>query len=362
MPCGAVDSPFVTASHDLIDVLRRLVETESGSRDSAGIARCADLIADLCDELLGSRPERSGPNLVWRREGERPVLLLCHFDTVWPAGTLDGFPFTVEDGVARGPGVFDMKAGIVQTLYAVAEVGGPVVILFTADEETGSEKSRALIEREAANARAVLVAEPAEGTAVKVARKGVATWRLEVHGRAAHAGLGSEKGINAISELAHLVPQIERIARPDEGTTLAVTTIAGGSTANVIPEFAGCEIDGRMWTSEEARRVEQALGSLQPETAGARIALTGGLNREPLERSASEDLYRRLVALGYDVGAAEVGGASDGNFTAAMGVPTLDGLGAVGGGAHSREEHVLIEEMAGRSEMLTNLIRHLHTS
>ncbi|MGH2740799.1 MAG: M20 family metallopeptidase [Actinomycetota bacterium] len=341
---------------EMVEALRRLVEVESGSRDPAGVARCADLIQDLCEELLGSRPDRAEPNLVWRRQGERPVLLLCHFDTVWPAGTLEQFPYTVEDGVARGPGAFDMKAGIVQTLYAVRETTGPVVILFTADEEIGSATSRALIEEEAARARAVLVTEPAEGTAVKVARKGVAVWRLEVHGRAAHAGLEPEKGVNAIAELARLILDIERLARPEEGTTLTVTMITGGSADNVVPESAQCAIDGRMWTLEEAERIQRELASLPAKTPEARLELSGGLNRGPLERVASEALYQRLVALGYDVGAAEVGGASDGNFTAALGVPTLDGLGAVGGGAHSRDEHVLVEEMPRRAEMLARLI------
>jgi glutamate carboxypeptidase len=299
---------------------------------------------------------------VWRRKGDRPVLLLCHFDTVWPPGTLAAFPFEVEDGVARGPGTFDMKAGIVQCVEAVRQVReGPVTVLFTADEEVGSPTSRALIEDEARGARAVLVLEPAAGRAVKVARKGTGTYRVEVAGRAAHAGLAPDEGVNAALELARQIEAIGDVGDPRAGTTVTVTMLGGGTATNVIPESAWCTVDVRMWTDEEAGRVAAAMVGLRASLDGAEIRVTGGLNRGPLEREASEGLYRRLVALGYDVGEAEVGGASDGNFTAALGVPTLDGLGAVGGGAHARGEHVLIDEMAPRAEMVARLTAELLT-
>jgi glutamate carboxypeptidase len=345
---------------EMVEALRGLVEAESFSTDADGVARCAEVIDRLCRDLLGSGTSPAGAHRVWRRDGERPVLLLCHFDTVWPPGTLSDFPFTVEDGVARGPGAFDMKAGIVQCLYALRQVpDGPVTVLFTGDEEIGSPTSRALIEDEARSARAVLVLEPAAGPNVKVARKGVGQWRVEVEGRAAHAGLAPEDGINAVVELAEQVRRIGALARPEDGTTVTVTMAGGGSAGNVVPESAWCAVDTRMWSHLEAERLERELHALEPVTAGARLRVSGGLNRGPLERGNAMELYQRLRRLGFDVGAAEVGGASDGNFTAALGVPTLDGLGPVGGGAHARNEHVLVEEMPGRAEMVARLTADL---
>lgn len=344
----------------MVDELRRLVEAESFSDDAPGVARCAEVIDELCREVLGTDPDPAGAHRVWRRAGDRPVLLLCHFDTVWPPGTLKEFPFTLQDGVARGPGAFDMKAGIVQCLHAIRQVrDGPVTVLFTGDEEIGSPTSRALIEDEARKARAVLVLEPAAGSRVKVARKGIGQWRIEVHGRAAHAGLAPEEGVNAAVELAAQILRIEDLARPDEGTTATVTMLGGGSAGNVVPERAWCTVDVRMWTDQEADRLAGAFADLRPVLAEARLEVSGGVNRGPLEREAAEGLYRRLQGLGYDVGAAAVGGASDGNFTAALGVPTLDGLGPVGGGAHARDEHVLVEEMPPRAEMVARLVADL---
>ncbi len=345
----------------MVEALRRLVEAESFSTDAEGVARCADVIDTLCRDLLGSGTEPAGQHRIWRRGGGgSPVLLLCHFDTVWPPGTLATFPFEHVDGVIRGPGTFDMKAGIVQALWALREVrDGPVTVLFTGDEETGSHSSRPLIEDEARGARAVLVLEPAEGTNLKVARKGIGGWRVEVAGRAAHAGLEPEKGVNAAVELASLIEAIDAFGRPEEGTSVTVTMVGGGSASNVVPESAWCEVDVRMWTDQEAERVRQALEGLRPGLPGASIEVRGGINRGPLERAATETLYRRVLELGYDVGGAEVGGASDGNFTGALGVPTLDGLGPVGGGAHARDEHVIVEEMPKRAEMVARLVASL---
>ncbi|MGH2686069.1 MAG: M20/M25/M40 family metallo-hydrolase, partial [Actinomycetota bacterium] len=235
----------------------------------------------------------------------------------------------------------------------------PVTVLFTGDEEIGSVTSRPLIEDEARSSRAVLVMEPAEGSDLKVARKGIGGWRIEVRGRAAHAGLEPEKGINAAVELAQQIAVIDGLGWPDVGTTVGVTMLGGGSASNVIPESAWCEVDVRMWTDEEAERIRGALEALAPTLPGARIEVDGGINRGPMEREATEPLYRRIRELGYDVGAAEVGGASDGNFTAAIGVPTLDGLGPVGGGAHARDEHVVVEEMPRRAEMVARLVQSL---
>jgi glutamate carboxypeptidase len=344
----------------MTETLRRLVEVESFSTDREGVERCGDLIDELCRDMLGSGTEQAGAHRIWRRPGDRPILMLCHFDTVWPAGTLAEFPFTVEDGIARGPGTFDMKGGIVQCLWALRDAPtGPVTVLFTGDEEIGSPTSRPLIEDEARTARAVLVLEPAEGTSLKLARKGTGTWRVSVKGRASHAGLAPEMGINAALELADQMHAIDRMGRPDAGTSVNVTMLGGGSANNVIPESAWCAVDVRMWSADEAERVDRELRALTPNREGAEVSIGGGVNRMPMERKYSEELYERVRALGYDVGAAEVGGASDGNFTAALGVPTLDGLGPVGGGAHAREEHVLIEEMPRRAEMVARLVESL---
>lgn len=340
--------------------LGRLVEAESPSSDPAALARCRAVLEHLFREILGSAPATVGEALVWRRGGGRPVLLLGHYDTVWPAGTLAELPFAVEGGVARGPGAFDMKAGVVQGLFALRASRGTATFLLTGDEEVGSRGSEALIEDEARRSRAVLVLEPAaDGGKVKLARKGIGDWRVRVRGRAAHPGLDPDKGVNAALELAHQIRAISALARPDAGTTVAVTTLGGGSATNVVPEAAWCTVDGRVWSAEEGRRLEDELSSLRPALPGARVDVEGGISRAPMERSASEDLYRRLVALGYDVGGADVGGASDGNLTAALGVPTLDGLGAVGGGAHARDEHVLVDEMPRRAEMVARLVDDL---
>ncbi|MDQ3990764.1 MAG: M20 family metallopeptidase [Actinomycetota bacterium] len=343
----------------MIDSLRRLVEAESPSTDLDALAQCAQVIDDLCWDVLGAGVEREGLTLRWRRPGERPVLLLCHYDTVWPPGTILGFPFTVEDGIARGPGVFDMKAGIVQAVWALRGVEGPVTVLFNPDEEIGSLASRTIIEREALDARAVLVLEPAQGRDVKVARKGTGHWRVDIRGRAAHAGLEPEKGINAAIELAHVIGAIEEMADPEAGTSVIVTMAGAGSAENVVPEQAWVVTDARVWTMEEAERLDAAFTALSPTVAGATLTVSGGLNRGPLERHVSRELFERLLALGYDVDGAEVGGASDGNFTAAMGIPTLDGLGPVGGGAHAREEHVVLEEMPPRAAMVQRLLQDL---
>lgn len=344
----------------MVDALRRLVEAESFSSDPVGLEACAAVLAGLCAEVTGREPERAGRCLVWRRPGERPVLVLGHYDTVWPPGTLAELPFTVEDGVARGPGVFDMKAGIVQGVFAAGATHGPLTLLLTADEEVGSPASRSLVEREARGARAALVLEPSgEGGALKVARKGVAHWAVRVRGRAAHAGLEPEKGVSAIDELSRQMDAIRALARPEAGTTVTITMVGGGSAENVVPESAWCRVDARTWTREEMERLEAAMRSLRPHRSGAELTVVGGRNRLPLERASSEPLYRRLRALGYDPGAVEAGGGSDGNFTAALGVPTLDGLGAVGGGAHARDEHVIVDEMPRRAEMLARLIEDL---
>lgn len=344
----------------MLSVLHRLVEAESPSGDPAALARCADRVDEACIEFLGSFTERVGEHLVWRRPGDRPVLLLGHYDTVWPLGTLAEIPFDVEDGIARGPGVFDMKAGIVQALFALQASSVPATLLLTADEELGSPTSKTLVVEEALGSRAVLVLEPSgPDGALKVARKGVAHWEVRITGRAAHAGLEPERGVNAAVELANQVRGVEALGRPDEGTSVTVTRLGGGTAPNVVPESAWFEVDARMWTADEAERLSRDIQGLRPVLPGTELEVRGGLNRLPMEPSSSEGLLQRLRRLGYDLPTAAVGGGSDGNFTAALGIPTLDGLGAVGDGAHARHEHVVLGEMPKRAEMLAKLLEDL---
>ena len=327
--------------------------------DPEGLGLCADVIEDLCSTRLGSPAERRGTNIIWRRPGGRPTLVLGHFDTVWPPGTIVSFPFSLEEGVARGPGVFDMKAGIVQGISAIASSTAPVTLLLTSDEEIGSTESRALIEEEAKLSQAVLVLEPSHRGALKVSRKGLGKWRVEVTGRAAHAGLDPERGVNAALELARQFDAIAALARADLGTTVTITTLGGGSAENVVPERAWCTVDARMWTAEEAQRLDRQMAMLDPILADTSLTVTGGINRPPMPREACESLFSRLRSIGYQLDATAVGGMSDGNLTASLGIPTLDGLGAVGGGAHARDEHVILEEMPRRATMVADLLESL---
>ncbi|MEX2504760.1 MAG: M20 family metallopeptidase [Egicoccus sp.] len=350
--------------------LETLVATESPSTDVPSLVRCGEVVAAMGERLLGTAPETvvvdGWPHLRWRF-GTPRVLLLGHFDTVWPLGTIARWPFAVEDGIATGPGAFDMKAGIVAGFHALAALGGPpdgVSVLLTSDEETGSLTSQALIEKEAEGLDAVLVLEPGLGRDLKVARKGVSMYAVEIHGRAAHAGLDPEKGVNALVELAHQVLAIERLARPELGTTVTPSVAAAGTGTNVVPAAARVAVDVRAETADEQRRVDAAIRSLAPVLADARLTVDGGVNRLPLEEEHSRDLYARAVEVAERLGlpapgAARVGGASDGNFTAAIGVPTLDGLGAVGAGAHAEGEHLEVASLPERAALVAGLVSDL---
>jgi glutamate carboxypeptidase len=353
----------------MLDVLEDLVMTETPSDDLALVEQGMRLTSTLVHRLLGQVPERleSGgrPHLRLRGGAAAPVLVLCHLDTVWPAGTTGRWPFTVTDGVATGPGVFDMKAGLVQALFALSSCPrqDAVTLLVTSDEEIGSPTSRSLIEEEARHARAVLVLEAsADGGALKTARKGVSLYRVEVEGRAAHAGLEPEKGVNALVELAHQVRAVAALGAP--GTTVTPTTASAGTTTNTVPASAGFGVDARAWTEAEQSRVDTTLRSLTPVLPGAGVRVTGGVNRPPLEAAMSEsladlaDACARSLGLG-PLGRAEVGGASDGNFTAALGVPTLDGLGAVGGNAHAEGEYVDTRYLGERTTLLLAMLERL---
>ena len=351
--------------------LRQLVELETPSGHIPGLERCYELLASWSAGLLG-RAERivsdRVPHLYLHERvsdpARPPVLLLGHADTVWPLGTLAERPFTTAGGRATGPGAFDMKAGLVMALDALDLAGGAenVRMLVTGDEERGSLTSRGLIEEAAAGCRAVLVLEPSEKGALKTARKGVAMYRLGVRGRAAHAGLEPERGVNAMVELAHQVLAISGLGDAGLGTTVTPTVGRAGTTTNTVPENAYVDVDVRAWQGQELERVEAALGRLGSRLPGATVRLEGGINRLPLERGMSLQLLLDAQRLAKDLGLAaveeaRVGGASDGNFTAALGIPTLDGLGPAGDGAHARHEWVDLDSLPERALLLAGLIR-----
>jgi glutamate carboxypeptidase len=353
----------------MLGMLEALVAAESPSDDVAATRRCAAVVGAACRDLLGAEPDtidlggRPHLRLCW---GEPRVLLLGHFDTVWPLGAAAVRPFGVRDGIATGPGVFDMKAGIVQGLFALAAVPGldGVELLLTSDEELGAPTSRVLIEEAARSVAAVLVLEPSAAGALKVARKGSAAYRVIVHGRAAHAGLEPERGVNALVEMATHVLAVAALADPDAGTTVTPAVAAAGTTANTVPDRAQFTVDARAWTSQELERVDAAVRALAPVATGAALAVVGGIDRPPLERSASDALFERAQALATALGipplrGADVGGGSDGNLTAALGVPTLDGLGAVGAGAHADDERVEVDAMPERAALVAALVAEL---
>jgi glutamate carboxypeptidase len=355
---------------DMRDAVRLLVEAESPSSDTDALRRCAHLVARIGEQVMGSPGEvveHDGvPQVRWRFGERSRVLLLGHFDTVWPLGTLQRRPFTDVDGRLTGPGVFDMKAGIVQAFFAVAALSDRdgVEILFDADEEVGSPSSRPAIRDAARRVDAVLVLEPAQGGALKVARKGVSMYQVHIDGRAAHVGLEPEKGVNATVEMAHAILALQRIARPDAGTTVTPTVATAGTATNVVPAMARLDVDVRALSPEEQQRVDDEMHDLAATLAGARLTVGGGPDRPPLPFRAARDLFARAVDVAARIGlgelqGVEVGGGSDGNLTAAEGTPTLDGLGAVGGGAHADDEHVIADTMPERAALVTELVADL---
>ncbi|MEI6298962.1 MAG: M20 family metallopeptidase [Actinomycetota bacterium] len=351
--------------------LEALVSCESPSRDIERLQTHAQLLSGLMERMLGSAPtlidSPVGPHIHWRGGNDPKVLILGHHDTVHPAGTLSRLPFAVRDGIATGPGVFDMKAGIVQAIYAVAslEDSSHVEILLSADEEIGSQASRALIEERAIACGSVLVLEPsADGGALKIGRKGTGTITLSIEGRASHAGLEPEKGINSLVELATLIPQIVAIADESMGTTVTPTLASAGTADNVVPALTTCAVDVRVAVPSEKPRVEAAFAALCLQHPEARLVVSGQIGRPPMHESAAAGLFPIAVAVANRIGintiqGVVVGGGSDGNFTAAVGVETLDGLGAVGGGAHGDAEHVVVATMPQRAALLAGLCQEL---
>ncbi len=366
---------------EMLAMLRQFVEAESPSTSKAAVDHCGEIISKIAQQM-GARvrlfPSRNTGNHLraeFRSHSKpsRQILLLAHMDTVWELGTLGRMPFRVRQGRAYGPGAYDMKAGIVVALFALRnlqELGLPlkrnVVLLVNADEEIGSPSSRPITEREGRRSECVLVVEGAHGPrgALKTARKGVGEFEVRVQGRAAHAGIEPEKGASAITELAKQLLYIESLADATRGITLSAGIVQGGTRSNVIPAEAVAKVDARIARARDAARIEKRLHGLRPFDRRTSVTVTGGFNRPPMERTAQTaalfERARRLARpLGISLTETAVGGGSDGNFTAALGVPTLDGLGAVGDGAHAAHEHVVICELPRRAALLAHLIASL---
>jgi glutamate carboxypeptidase len=353
----------------LTDELRTLVECESPSADLEATASCADVVNALATARIGRAGERvvvdGRTHLRWDF-GRPRVLLLGHLDTVWPLGTLERWPYSVDGDRATGPGAFDMKAGLVQMFEALSQLErlDGIGILVTSDEEIGSTSSAALIEDASSDAHAVLVLEPSAHGALKTARKGVGMFTVEVTGRAAHAGLEPENGINATVEVAHHVLEIAALGDSALGTSVTPSVLSAGTTVNTVPAGATLHVDVRAATVAEMQRVEAALQSLVPVLPGAEVKVHEVSVRAPFEPAMSAALFDRAREHAARLGLAElqgvaVGGGSDGNITAALGVPTLDGLGAVGDNAHAEGEWVSLSAMPERAALVAALVSEL---
>lgn len=351
----------------MVDDAGTLVSCESASEDIAATQACAELVGEWGAGLIGLRPEavevQGRRHLVWRCGGPTRVLLVGHCDTVWPMGTLSRWPFTVTGDRATGPGVFDMKAGLVQMFHALSVLDDltGVTVLVTSDEELGSPTSRRLIEDQARGALAAFVLEASSRGALKTVRKGNSIYRIRLHGKASHAGLEPGAGINTTVEAAHQVLAIIAMGSPEVGTTVTPTVLHSGRTVNTVPDAAEISVDVRAASEVEQHRVDAAIRSLSTVLEGSRLAVEGGVNRPPLQASASAELFGLAVGLAAQIGlpsleSAAVGGASDGNFTAGVGTPTLDGLGAVGDHAHAEGEWASVSAMPDRAALLAALI------
>jgi glutamate carboxypeptidase len=362
---------------DTLDLLRAMVEIESPSDNKAAVDRCVAFVAEHCSVLGGRlrlhRQKEFGDLLEVRfgpqKSRRKPVLLLGHLDTVWPLGTLKGMPFRVAGGRVSGPGVLDMKGGVAMAMTAIAilqeqkKLTRPVIMLLNSDEEVGSDVSRPVTEKLAQQCEAVYVLEPAQGLAgaYKTARKGVGNYSIRVQGVAAHSGVDFERGHSAIVELARQVEQITRFTELDRGITVNVGTVQGGTRSNVIAAEAHAEVDVRIAKTKDGARIDRRFRSLRVFDSRCSLHVEGGLNRPPMERTrGTVALYKRAAmharTLGFVLEEAATGGGSDGNFTSALGVPTLDGMGAVGEGAHALHESLLLEHMAPRTALLAAML------
>lgn len=379
LPIGTPTPSELRANLDLrtaqmVEHVKQFVNIESPSNEPEMLQRSAEFLAKVMTEVLGKAPQiiasDKGPHVHWKGSDDTKVLIVGHHDTVFPKGTVAKRGFSIDGDIARGPGIFDMKAGIIQAIYGLSEIREAcgAEILITSDEEIGSYASRELIEARAKATGNVLVFEPSgNGDALKIARKGVGTFVVDIAGRASHAGLEPEKGINALMELAAQVQAIAAIAQPEIGTTVTPTIATAGTTENVVPAAAQITVDVRVNVVSEKARVETAFSALQPTVAGATISVSGTINRPPMHESAATALYAVAQSVATGIGISDlqgiaVGGGSDGNFTAAIGVPTLDGLGACGGGAHADSEYIKISKMGERAALAAAITRALVNS
>lgn len=364
----------------LLDLARTLVRAESPTDRKPAVDACIALAAAHAKSLGGRvklhrQPDfghlleaRFGPR---RRSGaqqtEKPILLLGHLDTVHPLGSLAAMPCRVADGRLWGPGTLDMKAGVAMALTALeilaeAELlNRDIVLLLNSDEEVGSPVSRPVTEAIARDCSAVFVLEPAQGLAYKTARKGTGDWRIQIAGRAAHAGVDFEKGASALRELARVIETVSSWTDLKRGLTVSVGTAGGGTKTNVIPASAWAEVDVRIARKADAARIERKFAALKSKDRHCTLTATGGINRPPMERTrGTVRLYQQARAfareIGLDLAEASTGGASDGNFTSALGIPTLDGMGAIGEGAHASHESILVEHLAPRTALLAALL------
>lgn len=368
---------FPNSTERILATIRELVEIESPTDDKQAVDRLSSLLVKRFEKLGGRvklhRQKKLGDHLQVDFRGiakNRPVLLLGHLDTVYPLGKLATMPWRVAGRRAYGPGVFDMKSGIALMLHALEQLGAPreqlprpVTVLLVSDEETGSDSSRHITEQLAKKCAAVLVLEPSYGPrgAVKTARKGVGEYTLTVTGKAAHSGLDFEKGESAVVELSKQIVAISKMIDVKRGITLNPGVVQGGTRVNVIPAMASAALDVRIARMKDAAVIDRKLRALKPFNRKCRIEITGGVNRPPMERTTVVvDMYKKAseiaARLGWKLEEAAVGGGSDGNFTAALGVPTLDGLGGVGEGAHAPHESILISELPRRAALLAELI------
>lgn len=361
----------------LLDLTQKLVRAESPSDNKAAVDVCIALTAERAKALGGRvklHRQRAFGDLLEARFGPKSktgaagkTLLLGHLDTVWPLGTLKTMPCRLGEGRLWGPGTLDMKAGAAMALTAIemlteAEaLNREIILLLNSDEEVGSPVSRPVTEKLAAECAAVFVMEPAQDLAYKTARKGIGSWRIEVHGIAAHAGLDFEKGASAILELARLVETVSGWTDLKRRLTVSVGVACGGTKSNVIPADAWAEVDVRIARKADGPRIERKFAALKVVDKRCTLTATGGINRPPMERTRDTvKLFHRAQALASELGMqldeAAVGGASDGNFTSALGIPTLDGMGAVGEGAHAKHESVLVEHLAPRTALLAGML------
>jgi len=353
-------------SDEMLQDLKSLVECESPTEDLLACNRVVELASEISLRVTGVKGDllqEKGRPVFWLGSKSPKVALLAHLDTVWPIGSF--IPVWKIDGeLVRGPGCYDMKAGFIQALYAMKDLDhNQVALIATTDEETGSATSRELIERVSKSAKAVLVLESAIGGKVKVGRKGTSMYTITIHGRAAHAGLEPEKGVNATVEMSSIVNKLIALQNPELGTSVVPTVLKSGTTTNTVPALASLEVDSRSFSMAEMKRVKSAIYALTPSHSDARIEVSGGINRPPLEKSATESLYLKLESVAEKlgmgkIGSAVVGGASDGNF-AGIHTQVLDGLGAVGGGAHALTENVSIKDLEPRTKLLTALVKEI---